>query len=266
MEIMKRSLAWADTAARPNGGLPASSTFIYRPNAKANPRARLFCFPYAGAGGAIFRLWPNYLQDDVEVVSLHPPGRAHRLREPPFTRVEAMVETAIENFADLFDRPFAVFGHSLGAIVGAEFVRVMSESGREAAHLFISSRPPVPQRTCQLHKLEDSEFIAAISERYQGIPPEILSQEDLLQLVLPGLRADVEALETFNYTERAKIRCPTSVFGGEADPTVSLADLEAWHAEVMAPCDVRVFAGDHFYLNTQSKALLAEISAKLEQL
>jgi medium-chain acyl-[acyl-carrier-protein] hydrolase len=266
MGSMKRSMTWADRAATPNGGLPASSTIIYRPNAKANPRARLFCFPYAGAGAAIFRLWPNYLEDDVEVVSLHPPGRAHRLREPPFTRVEAMVEEAIESFGDLFDRPFAVFGHSLGAIVGAEFVRVMSESGWETAHLFVSSRPPIPHRTCQLHKLADPEFIQAISERYQGIPREILAEEDLLQLVLPGLRADIEALETFNYTERAKIRCPTSVYGGEADPTVSLADLEAWHAEVLAPCDVRVFAGDHFYLNTQAKALLAQISAKLERL
>ena len=256
----------ADRGVTIKGGLPASSTFIYRPDAKPNPRARLFCFPYAGAGAAVFRLWPNYLEDDVEVVSLHPPGRAHRLREPPFTRVEAMVEMAVDSFRDLFDRPFAVFGHSLGAIVGAEFVRVMSESGREAAHLFVSSRSPIPKGRCQLHKLEDSEFIVAISERYQGIPREILAQEDLLQLVLPALRADVEALETFNYTDRAKIQCPTSVYGGEADPTVSLSDLEAWRAEVLAPCDVRVFAGDHFYLNTQAKALLAEISAKLGRL
>jgi surfactin synthase thioesterase subunit len=180
--------------------------------------------------------------------------------------VEAIVEVAIESFGDLLDRPFAVFGHSLGAVVGAEFVRVASEGGRDAAHLFVSSRPPFPPRNRQLHKLGDRDFVLAIVERYQGIPKEILAHQDLLELLLPSLRADIEALETYKFTDRAKIGCPTSVYGGEADPTVSVADLEAWHAEVSAPCDVRVFAGDHFYLNAQAETLLADISTKLERL
>jgi medium-chain acyl-[acyl-carrier-protein] hydrolase len=261
-------LSWGTIERSPTSaeGPRKADTSIYRPKAKVNPRARLFCFPYAGAGAAIFRRWPDHLPDDVEVISLHPPGRAHRLREPPLTRVEAMVGMAFESFRDLLDRPFAVFGHSLGALIAAEFVRVTSEAGQEAAHLFVSSRSPFPRRTRQLHKLDDKDFVLAIVERYQGIPNEILAHEDLLQLLLPALRADIEALEMFDYADRAKIGCPTSVFGGEADPTISLADLEAWRAEVSAPCDVRVFAGDHFYLNAQAKTLLAEISARLERL
>jgi medium-chain acyl-[acyl-carrier-protein] hydrolase len=179
-------------------------------------------------------------------------------------RVEAMVEVAFETFRDLLDRPFAVFGHSLGAVVGAEFVRVASRGGLEAAHLFVSSRPPFLRPTRQLHKLADPDFISAMVERYQGIPKEILADEDLVELLLPALRADIEAMETFVHTGRAKLRCPTSVYGGAADPTVSLADLQAWNQEVLVPCDIRLFAGDHFYLNTQTKTLLADVSAKLE--
>jgi medium-chain acyl-[acyl-carrier-protein] hydrolase len=258
------SLIFADRAGQSQIRSPRTNNIIYRPKPKTKPRVRLLCFPYAGAGAAVFRLWPNHLPEYVEVVSLHPPGRAHRLREPLLTRVEAMVEVAFEIFRDLLDRPFAVFGHSLGAVVGAEFVRVASGAGLEAAHLFVSSRPPFLQLTRQLHNLADPDFISAMHERYQGIPKEILADEDLVELLLPALRADIEALETFVHTGRAKLGCPTSVYGGEADPTVSLADLQAWNQEVLAPCDIRLFAGDHFYLNTQAKALLADVSAKLE--
>ena len=149
-----------------------SPTFSTAPT-KIDPVIRLFCFPYAGAGAAIFRLWPNHLPEDVEVVSVHPPGRAHRLREPSLTRVEAMVEMAFESFRYLLDRPFAVFGHSLGAVVGAEFVRVASAEGIEAAHLFVSS--PLLHEIRQLHKLADPDFISAMNDRYQGIPKEILA-------------------------------------------------------------------------------------------
>jgi medium-chain acyl-[acyl-carrier-protein] hydrolase len=239
---------------------------IYRPKPKAEPRIRLLCFPYAGAGAAVFRPWPNHLPEDVEVLSLHLPGRAHRLREPSITRIEAMVELAIESFRDLLDRPFAVFGHSLGGIVGAEFVRAAAAQGVTAAHLFISSRPPFIQQAHRLHKLADVDFISAISERYQGIPKEILADQELVELLLPALRADIEALETFAHSGRAKLQCATSIYGGETDPTVSLADLQAWNQEVSAPCDLRLFAGGHFYLNTQIKALMADMSAKLEQI
>jgi medium-chain acyl-[acyl-carrier-protein] hydrolase len=176
-----------------------------------------------------------------------------------------MVEMAFESFRSLLDRPFAVFGHSLGAVVGAEFVRVASAEGIEAAHLFVSSRPPLLQKIRHLHKLADPDFISAMNERYQGIPKEILADQDLVELLMPALRADIEALETFVHTGHAKLGCPISVYGGESDPTVSLADLQAWTEEVSAPCDIRLFAGGHFYINTQAKALLADVSIKLDR-
>lgn len=250
----------------PNRCVRASeaSDFIYRPKPNDDALIRLFCFPYAGAGAAVFRLWPNHLPEYVDVVSIHAPGRAHRLREAPLRRVDAIVELASICFLPLLDRPFALFGHSLGAIVAAEFARLLLAQGQAPLHLFVSSRPPKINTKQLLYRLPDSDFIAAINERYQGIPQEIMAHADLLTLLLPALRADFEALETFDHVNRAKLTCPTTVYGGASDQIAPRAELEGWNEETVDRCRIRMFPGDHFYLNTHSKALLADVSATLE--
>jgi medium-chain acyl-[acyl-carrier-protein] hydrolase len=238
---------------------------LFLPKPRRNPILRLFCFPYAGAGAAAYRLWPNLLSENIEVVAVHPPGRAHRLRESPHTRIETMVESALVNLGPLMDRPFAVFGHSLGAVVAGEFARVSQAQGRPAAHLFVSSRPLPRGVEQELHKLPCDEFLAAVNARYQGIPGEILAHPDLLALLLPALRADIEALETFcPRHDRVRIACPTTVYGGEFDQTVSRAELESWNEETAERCRIRVFPGDHFYLNVTLDALLTDLSMTLE--
>jgi surfactin synthase thioesterase subunit len=162
------------------------------------------------------------------------------------------------------DRPFAVFGHSLGAVVAGEFARVVQTQGRPAAHLFVSSRPAPRGAEQQLHQLPHDDFITAVNARYQGIPEEILAHPDVLELLLPSLRADIEALETFRLRDdRPKIACPTTVYGGEFDQTISRADLVSWDEETAEPCRIRVFPGDHFYLNSGMGAMLADLSVTL---
>jgi surfactin synthase thioesterase subunit len=115
--------------------------------------------------------------------------------------------------------------------------------------------------------LPHDDFIAAVNKRYQGIPEEILAHPDVLELLLPSLRADIEALETFRIRhDRPKIACPTTVYGGEFDQTVSRADLESWNEETADPCRIRVFPGDHFYLNVGLDAMLADLSTTLAHL
>jgi medium-chain acyl-[acyl-carrier-protein] hydrolase len=262
--------AWQNAAAsvaEPSSGRSSSagSAALYRPKPRDNPILRLFCFPYAGAGAAAYRLWPNYLSESIEVVAVHPPGRAHRLREEPLTRIDTMVEAAVTGLSSLMDRPFAVFGHSLGAVVAAEFARVLQAQGRLAAHLFVSSRPPLRDATRQLYQLPQEEFLVAMNARYQSIPEEVLAHPDLVELLLPALRADIEAIETFRpHHDRVKIACPTTVYGGMFDHTVSQEDLESWNEETAQPCRVRVFPGDHFYLNASIAPMLADLSMTLE--
>lgn len=244
-----------------------SSVGFFRPLPRHEPAFRLFCFPYAGGGAAVFRLWPRHLPDSVEVIAIHPPGRAHRLRELPLTRIEAMVDAALNDLIPWMDRPFALFGHSLGAIVASECALRLQIEGRAPKHLFVSARPPRRENDAQVHRLSDDEFIVAMNRRYQGIPDEILKHPDLLALLLPSLRADVEALETFHPDPgRPKISCPATVFGGALDRAVSRQDLEAWREEIAGPCRIRVFPGDHFYIEPQRPNLVGEIAETLRPL
>jgi medium-chain acyl-[acyl-carrier-protein] hydrolase len=238
---------------------------LYRPAPRLNPALRLVCFPFAGGGAAAYRLWPLHLPSSIDVIAVHPAGRAHRLREPPLRRVESMATAYLDDLEPLLDRPVALFGHSLGAIVATECARILQSKGSEPIHLFVSSRPALrTDQSPEIHLLPDGEFIAAMNRRYQGIPAEILKYPDLLELLLPALRADVEALETFRRKPEApKITCPTTVFGGSLDRAVSAADLASLRDEVACPYAIRMFPGDHFYIEPQRENLLAEIHAAL---
>jgi medium-chain acyl-[acyl-carrier-protein] hydrolase len=242
-----------------------SQAGLYRPQPRADASLRLVCFPFAGGGSASYRLWPRHLPLSIDVVAVHPPGRAHRLREPPLRRVETMAAQYLDDLEPLLDRPVALFGHSLGGIVAAECARILQTSGRQPVHLFVSSRPAIRNdQSPTIHLLPDREFIAAMNRRYQGIPAEILKHPEIMELLLPALRADVEALETFRRNPEApKIRCQTTVFGGVLDRAVSIADLESFRDEVSGPCRIRMFPGDHFYIEPQRENLLAEIGAVL---
>jgi medium-chain acyl-[acyl-carrier-protein] hydrolase len=238
-----------------------SSNGVYVPAPRGNPALRLLCFPYAGGGAGIFRLWPQALPESVEVVAYQPPARANRLREPPLRRVEDLVAEALSVMAPMLDRPIALFGHSMGGLVAAEAARVLSARGRVPVHLFVSAKP-MRRPSSLLHKLDDASFITELNRRYAGVPHEIMQLPDVLELLLPGMRADIEALETFGEV-KGELTCPISVFGGADDPAVSREDLEAWRGATTGPCRIRVFPGGHFYINDARDALLADVSATL---
>jgi medium-chain acyl-[acyl-carrier-protein] hydrolase len=229
-------------------------------------KARLFCFPYAGVGASAYRLWSAGLPPEVEVCAVQLPGRESRYREPPLTRIDAVVAALLPALRPHLDLPFLFFGHSMGAVLATELTLALAVAGDPLPrHLFVSARrpPEVPDPDPPLGGLSDTEFVAEINRRYGGIPPEIMQDAEMMALLLPSLRADIAALENHAPARPTRISVPLSVFGGSQDTRVPYAHLEAWRQAAAGEFRLRMFAGDHFYLNPRRAEVLAEITTTL---
>ena len=243
-----------------------NSAWLVRHAPRPQARARLFCFPYAGVGGSVYRLWPVGLPVELEVCAVQLPGRENRLRETAVSSIPELVELLVPALSPYLDRPFAVFGHSMGAVLASEFVRALAVSGGPLPrHLIVSGRRPphIPGLESSLHGLPDAEFVAEINQRYGGIPAAVMEHADLVELLLPSLRADMRAIETHRPPPRPPLPCPIAVFAGSHDRLTPRDHLEAWRGETLNTFRVRVFPGDHFYLNVCRHDVLADLSATL---
>ncbi len=241
-------------------------SWLLRTAPRPSARARLFCFSNAGVGASVYRRWPAGLPEALEVCAVQLPGRETRFREPAMTSLPAIVEALVPALLPELDRPFAFFGHSMGAVVANEVARALDARGApQPRHLFASARRPphIPGPESHLHPLPDDAFIAEIGRRYGGIPPEVLQHADLMALLLPSLRADIMALETHLPRPRPPLSCPITAFGGSDDRLTPREHLDAWRGETTAAFRVRVFPGGHFYLDTSRAELLADIAATL---
>lgn len=240
-------------------------SWIIRRKPSPQARLRLFCFPYAGGGVSIFRAWSDTLPADVEVCPLQFPGRGTRLMEPPFTQLSPLVQALAEALFPLLDKPFAFFGHSLGALVSFELARrLRRQYAAQPVRLFISAdrAPQIPNRDPAIHSLPEGEFLTEL-RRLKGTPTELLEDEEVMQIMLPVLRADFAVYETYRYSTEPPLNCPISAFGGLQDHRVNRGDLEAWRDHTGVSFSLTMFPGDHFYLNTTQPALLQALSQEL---
>jgi medium-chain acyl-[acyl-carrier-protein] hydrolase len=234
---------------------------------RPNPAAelRLFCFPYAGGGALSYRHWSKNLPPQVEVCAVELPGRGSRLREPPFTRMEPLVKAALSEMRSYLNKPFAFFGHSMGAVMSFEIARLLRREGATLpVHLFVSGRsaPQLSQPKLPTYGLPNAEFIDELF-RLKGTPPEVLNHPELMQVVLPHLRADFELIETYTYTHEPPMSIPLTAFGGLADLDISRENLEGWRAQTTAAFSLRMLAGDHFYLTSNEELLLSALAKEL---
>lgn len=236
----------------------------WKPNRTAS--VRLFCFPYAGGGDSIFRSWQQALGNVIEVCPVLLPGRGSRSREPPCTEINQLVRDMGQALAAYLDKPFALFGHSMGALIAFELARHMiRDYSAQPVHLFVSGRCS-PQTISE--PLEPKLFDFELPEmlrRNNGTPEEVLENPELMELVAPVLRADVALCNSYVYTPKPPFRFPITAFGGLDDHGVLRRYIEGWREHTTGPFVLRMLPGDHFFLNTSRLLLLEAISKELEQ-
>ena len=235
--------------------------------ARPDPRARLslFCFPYAGAGAVIYRDWPRLLPPEIQLLPVHLRGRGGRFIEEPFRQLPELVESLAGELAPHLDRPFAFFGHSMGALISYELSLHLRAAGKPLPlHLVVSGRraPQLPSVKPPLHGLSEPEFRRELRQ-LAGTPPEILEHEELMELFTPILRADFAVCETYRFGEAEPLECPISAFGGMEDPDVSREDVSAWRERTRGPFRARMFPGGHFFLNEQRAPLVRAVAEDL---
>jgi medium-chain acyl-[acyl-carrier-protein] hydrolase len=243
---------------------------VYSPLVQPNSTAhmRLFCFPYAGGRAAIYRDWMNRLPGGIEVVPIELPGRGMRMAESPQTRIEPAVRALAETLSPLLDRPFAFFGHSMGALISFELSRLLYREYRVAPEVLMVSAhraPQLPDLETPTYLLPHDLFVQKL--RYlNGTPPEVLEHPELLAYLVPLLRADFEVCNTYSYRPGEILPCPIAAFGGLQDPSVTVAQLQGWQNQTSAEFSLEMLPGDHFYLNESRHLLLRLIRQRLDEL
>lgn len=244
-----------------------TSNWITKPRPNPHAQLRLFCFPYAGGTAQIFHEWPTGLPPFVEVCPVRLPGRGSRLAEPAETNLLRLVETAAPALAPHFDRPFAFFGHSMGAVIAFELARhLRATGGAGPARLFVSGRgaPQIESERSLTHNLPDAEFVETL-RRLKGTPEEVLDHRELQELMLPILRADFEAIGTYVYAEGEPLDCPVTAFGGIQDLGVSRQALEGWREQTSSHFNLRMLPGDHFFIHSAQPLLLRTLTRELHE-
>jgi medium-chain acyl-[acyl-carrier-protein] hydrolase len=238
--------------------------WISLPKADASANVRLFCFPYAGAGPSAFRLWPDAFPANVSVCSVHLPGREYRLREPLFVRMESLIEALVPVIGHFSDKPFALYGHSLGGLVAYELARALRRQGLQQPECLLVSGRRAPQSTPRpsIYQLPEAAFLQVV-RRFDGIPEMVWRDRELMDMVLPVLRADFTILDTYRYAEGEPLGIPIVAAGGNEDMEASLAEMEGWGAQTTADFQLRTFPGKHFFINTERTAFLQMLSSDL---
>lgn len=222
---------------------------------------RLYCLPYAGGSPSLFREWGRSRPAGITIVPVQLPGRGPRFAEPAATSSDALVASLLP-WIDTAGAPFAFFGHSMGALVAFELARALRARRLQApVALFVSAcdAPAVFKVEPKIHGLPDDEFLRRL-RRLSGTPQEVLDNREMMDLLLPGLRADFAVCETYEYRPDRPLACPIVAFGGERDTEVTLANLDAWRAESLNRFTLRMFPGDHFFVLQHWHEVLAFVA------
>ncbi|RQR56700.1 thioesterase [Burkholderia sp. Bp9126] len=235
------------------------------------PRLRMVCCAYAGGSAAVFRGWHARLPRDVEVCAVELPGRGARFREPPLRTMRALADDTMVGLLDCAGADIVLFGHSMGGVLALELANRLVDAGRPPLALVASgcAAPHLPsRRRRRLHDLPRDELVRELDLLQglpEGLPEGLLDAQAFIDMFLPTIRADLESRETWR-TEIRALPVPIHVLSARHDRLVWTPDLGEWQRYSELPLTVRLFDGEHFFIDTHSADVLAHLSGVLDAL
>jgi surfactin synthase thioesterase subunit len=233
--------------------------------AEGGGRTNVFCFPFAGGGASFYRAWLPSSPPSIALCPLQPPGREERFGEKSFDTMESLVLDATEALLPHLEQPFALFGHSLGAMACFEIAHALRERGAPMpVHLFVSGAPAphLAHLIPSLYELPDERFLEGV-KRYGGLPDEVLASRELLALLISRLRADFRISGTYRYSGRPPLAVPITAFAGEDDDIVTPPLVAPWQDHTTAPFRFETFPGGHFFIATHAREIVLKVARAL---
>jgi medium-chain acyl-[acyl-carrier-protein] hydrolase len=224
---------------------------------------RLYCFAYAGGNASFFMGWQDRLPPDVEVCGVQLPGRGARFGEAPFREMTCLVDALAPVLQRSIDRPFALLGHSLGALVAFEVARRLAARGAERPrHLYVSGchAPQFRDPPKDYHLLDDDKLVEVLRD-YNGTPPEVLADRQLVSMLLPSIRADFAIAETYRYQPSVQLDVPLTAWAGREEVRSSPEQVSGWAMESTGAFEQAWFDGGHFFIHQQRQQVLEELAS-----
>lgn len=227
-------------------------------------RVRLFCIPFAGGGPSAYLEWVRFLPPEIEPFSVNLPGRGSRLHEPPIRRMTELVARLLPDTLDRIERPYAIFGHSMGAHVAWELACQLRDRGAPPLVLFVSSRraPQLPERNTLPSQLDDAAMLEIAISVY-GLDGGIRRDPEVLRVLLPALRADFEIIDSYEWVRRRPLDCPIVAFGGTDDFAVDPSELRAWAELTTSAFSLRLMPGAHFFFHGDRQMLAKLVESSI---
>jgi len=242
-----------------------SERWLTYTNVAADHRTNIFCFPFAGGGASFYRAWSQFTPPQIALCPLQPPGREERFVETPFDSMASLVIAAADALAPHLSRPYALFGHSMGALACFEIVHLLAARGAPLpVHLFVSGAP-APQLASLIPPVYDlpREELLQEVQRYGGLPDEVLRSPELLDLLIPRLRADFAVTGTYTYASRPPLHLPITAFTGQDDQIVTPSMVEGWREQTTSPFRLELFDGGHFFLSRHAREIVLKLAHAL---
>jgi surfactin synthase thioesterase subunit len=217
----------------------------------ADARFRVFAFPYAGGGAAMYFRWRKSLPAGIDLVPVLLPGREGRIAESPRRSMQSLVCEIADALTPLVVEPYALLGHSMGAWIAFELARELRRRSARMPAVLVATASPAPQRPrvgTPVHTLEDQQLVTEIERRFDGIPSAVKSNSELLELLLPAIRADMELLETYQYLDEPPLAADVVALGGTDDRAIPATALADWRQQTAQAFASRLWPGGHFFL------------------